>query len=236
MINRKTVWNIPFFGVLLLCGSGMASASSLLSASPVNNSPETVAPNNTTETVQSLASVQSQIPVLQAQLEVAKLKKAIADVISGKKAGSDKPSNPYGSAFPQSSIPSIMPPVQQVGTSTASHISNLPRVLSISGAQGRYQATLALPNGGVLPVFTGNRVGHWVIQHIGPQGVLASHKGKTPVLLMMSGGYTAQQGGTSSGNPVGPSSPPPFSPPNGAPPSNLMVPPPGMIPNPQEGH
>lgn len=185
MHNHKEMRKLSLFGALLFfCGSGVATAA------------------KATETVQSLAAVQSQIPVLQATLEVAKLEKEIADVRSGKSAGGNKPASSYAPEFPQ---PFQSPPTMLSSlpaTAPSPQASPQPRVLSISGAHGNYQATLALPNGGVLSVSNGNHVGDWVIRHIGPQGVLASHKGKAPIMLLMSGSSAPiqqqAQGGSSS--------------------------------------
>lgn len=182
-----------------------------------------------------LARAQSQAALLEAKLEIATLEAKIKKVRSGE---SDKttPASPYanmgmpGGATPMpgaASVPQFMPQRSQKRRRTA---TPAPRVLSLMGAGSHYTATLALPDGAILPVHPGMNAGDgWKVVQVNSNGVLASHDGKVEQLAFSS--QNGEQRGASgsfgvSGAPAHGVSPsmPSFTPPNMGAPMPFPVP------------
>ncbi len=167
----------------------------------------------------SLAQTESRIAMLKMQLEIAKLNAGIAKANDqAKHPGARKASLPasgYGNApmFPSATAvnPSPSP------TPSATHPA-APRVLSLSGAGGHYQATLALPDGEVMTVVNGSRLGHgWRVRGISATGVTATHAGRVIPLGFASGnGSTSGSASEQAGEPTGFAPPPMAAPMSGA--------------------
>jgi type IV pilus biogenesis protein PilP len=150
-----------------------------------------------------LAQAESRIAMLKMQLEIAKLNAGIAKANAqathpgGK---TSQPISPYGGMLPAEGMPSFSSvSVPVPGANPSQGATPAPRVLSLSGAGGHYQATLALPNGEVMTVVDGSRLGHgWRVRKVSAAGVTATHAGQViPLGFSGSSGGAPSQGGHS---------------------------------------
>ncbi|MHB1644626.1 MAG: type IV pilus biogenesis protein PilP [Acidithiobacillus sp.] len=175
-----------------------------------------------------LAQAESRIAMLKMQLEIAKLNAGIAKANAQAKHPGGKtsqPMSPYGGMLPAGGMPSFssVPSSKSSASVPAPALlaaTPAPRVLSLSGAGGHYQATLALPNGEVMTVVDGSRLGHgWRVRKVSAAGVTATHAGQViPLGFSGSSGGAPSQGGHSDApgaNPVPGANPNTgFTPPN----------------------
>lgn len=225
---------IPMLAILTLATIPSITAeadtenlSNVAQPSPPLSAPSQNAASNGVS-LRELDALHSQIALLKAQLEIAKLKQGITD--AGKTAGAG---SAMTGGFPRqlSGMPS---------PTDFSQNASIPEVLSISGSGSNLSAVLSLPHGGELPVRPGMKVGELVVRSITANGVEVSGKHGVETLPFASGQGSSAQGAQNFQTPLSPSAPfiSPISMPSGMPgaPKPIgAVPPSGGIPSPDGG-
>ncbi len=146
-----------------LLGAPSQSAVPSQDAASLQGTPSHVA------NLRELDALHSQIALLKAQLEIAKLKQGITDAGKPSGAGSALPGggfhSPFGAAAPTNPLQGASP----------LQAASLPRVLSISGSGGNLSALLSMPDGGEMLVRPGMKLaGGMAVRRITANGVEVS--------------------------------------------------------------
>jgi len=126
----------------------------------------------------------SQIALLKAQLEIAKLKQGITD--AGRPSGASGPSSTGG-------IPSAFPMGSSISQSPGQ--ARLPQVLSISGSGANLSALLSMPGGGETLIRSGAKIaGGFTVRSITANGVEVSGRHGLEGLPFAAGAASSGQG------------------------------------------